>query len=109
MIIKSLLQRKGGTEIEMGNNVYFFSENENGDHVCEVTNPEHIERFLSITEGFEEVKGAVGQAISNVKQVAVNAVSQIEQVATSIDDGKKKDLSKELPKPSNTQANSKPK
>lgn len=54
MQIKSILQREGGTHIDMGGTVYHFAPNDAGDHVAEVSDDDHIERFLSITEGFEE-------------------------------------------------------
>lgn len=54
MQIKSILQRDGGTHIDMGGKVYHFVPNDAGDHVAEVSDDDHIERFLSIIEGFEE-------------------------------------------------------
>jgi hypothetical protein len=54
MIIESLIKREGGTEVIIGDDKYLFEPNEDGAHVSEVDNKEHIERFLSITEGFAE-------------------------------------------------------
>lgn len=53
MLIKCKQIRTGGTEILMGEVTYHFAPNKDGDHVAEVTDKAHIERFLSITEGFE--------------------------------------------------------
>lgn len=43
-----------GSNIDMGDKTTIpFREDENGDHVAMVSNPRHIQRLLSITEGFE--------------------------------------------------------
>jgi hypothetical protein len=60
MLIESIFRRKGGSYIPFGpaekpDIVYHFAPTEDdGAHVCEVTNQDHIDRFLSITEGFRE-------------------------------------------------------
>lgn len=59
MIIRSKLQRilsNGikGSNIDMGDGTTIaFREDDNGDHVAMVSNPKHIQRLLSITEGYE--------------------------------------------------------
>ena len=52
MLIESRIRRSGGTPIPMGDEVYHFAPDDEGRHVCDVTNKAHIQRFLSITEGF---------------------------------------------------------
>lgn len=52
MLIESKIRRTGGTSISMGDEVYHFAPDDEGRHVCDVTNKAHIQRFLSITEGF---------------------------------------------------------
>lgn len=52
MLIESIIQREGGTTIELDKATYRFAPNEAGAHVCEVKEGKHIGRLLSITEGF---------------------------------------------------------
>lgn len=57
MKIECLLKRIGGTEAEIGGITYHFAEQADGKHVAEVTNQSHIDRFLSIREGYREASG----------------------------------------------------
>lgn len=53
-LIRSLIHRPHAP-IELGTQRYFFRPIDgtpDGPHVCEVTDPAHIERLLSITEGY---------------------------------------------------------
>lgn len=53
-LIRSLIHRPHAP-IELGNQRYFFRPIDgtpDGPHVCEVTDPAHVERLLSITEGY---------------------------------------------------------
>ena len=52
MNIECILQRKGGTVVEMPGKTYHFAPQEDGKHVAEVTIEAHIERFLSIPEAY---------------------------------------------------------
>ena len=53
MLILSKIKDRPVTLITMQDNTrYAFQPNEAGDYVAEVTNEAHIERFLSIPEGF---------------------------------------------------------
>lgn len=54
MKIQSIIRRKNGTTVDLGGTVYFFSPA--NDHVCDVENEAHAERFLSIKEGFRPVE-----------------------------------------------------
>lgn len=61
MLIERLFRNKGGSLIPFGpaenpEIVYHFKPVvDGGPHVCEVDNEEHIERFLSLPEGYREV------------------------------------------------------
>lgn len=57
-IIESKLIREGGTRENIGGTDYHFAPNEAGDHVCEVKNEDHAERFLSIPEGYRLYRSA---------------------------------------------------
>ena len=52
MLIESKIRRKNGTTVTIGKDEYHFAPGDDGLHVCEVENPKHIQRFLSITEGY---------------------------------------------------------
>lgn len=60
MLIVSKIKRSPGTFITMQDGTrYAFMPNEIGDHVAEVENPAHIERLLSITEGYGIYSGEI--------------------------------------------------
>ena len=60
MLILSKIKRNPGTFVTMQDGTrYAFMPNDAGDHVAEVENPTHIERFLSIPEGFGIYSGEV--------------------------------------------------
>ena len=49
MLIKTEAKREGGSLHEVGDTEYLFKPiAKGGDHVCEVENPGHIQRFLGI-------------------------------------------------------------
>jgi hypothetical protein len=55
MLIESLFKRPHAP-VSLGTREYFFrplDNNPQSPHVCEVDDPEHIERLLSITEGYK--------------------------------------------------------
>ena len=53
MQIECILKREGGTHVNIGDEKYHFRPNAAGAHVAEVTNKEHIKRFLSISDAYE--------------------------------------------------------
>lgn len=59
MLIECRAKRAGGTEVDFGDEVYNFVPKDDKDpdspHVCEVDNPLHVERFLSISECYNEL------------------------------------------------------
>jgi hypothetical protein len=53
MFIERILSPTGGTVVTLKGTRYHFKPVEDGGpHIAEVTNPEHIARFLEITEGY---------------------------------------------------------
>lgn len=52
MRIECILQRKGGTVVEMPGKTYHFAPQEDGKHVADVEIEAHIERFLAIPEAY---------------------------------------------------------
>lgn len=53
MKIECLIHRPGGTIIDMiDGTVYHFAPQEDGRHVADVENPEHIQVFLAVPEGY---------------------------------------------------------
>ena len=71
MLIKCKLKREGGSKIKIGGEEYHFAPDDNGDHVAEVTNEAHANRFLEISEAYE----AVG-AKKQVKAVQAQAPTE---------------------------------
>lgn len=57
MKIQCILERKGGSFIELGGLEYHFEPLEDGAHVAEVENEAHIDRLLSISESFRVYHG----------------------------------------------------
>lgn len=69
MKIESIIRRKDGTKVEMGDMKYHFKPSENDPrHLEEVTNTIHIARFLSITEGY---RVPVGEAVPELPAAPV--------------------------------------
>lgn len=52
MKIESIIRRAKGTTVSLGSMTYRFAPE--NDHVCNVDDEAHIERFLSIKEGFRK-------------------------------------------------------
>jgi len=58
MKIESIIKRKKGTTVKLGDMTYFFNATETEPrHLCEVNIQAHIDRFLSIKEGFRAAEG----------------------------------------------------
>ncbi len=74
MKIESIIKRPGGTRITLGAEAYHFQPDwEDGPHIAEVTDPAHIQRLLSISEGFREEPAAAAlredQAAKDAKEL----------------------------------------
>lgn len=52
MKIECILKREGGSKVEIGGTEYHFAPQADGAHVAEVSNNGHVQRFLSITDGY---------------------------------------------------------
>lgn len=52
-IIHSTLYRKGGTHVTLDGTKYHFIDDDKGRQVAPVANPDHVERFLQIPEGYK--------------------------------------------------------
>jgi len=62
MKIESIIKRVNGTTVDFGNGaVYVF--NAANKHTCTVTDEDHIDRFLSIREGYRAVDEDVAVAV----------------------------------------------
>lgn len=54
MLIRSKIQNEPkGRRVDIGGVDYHFAPNARGDNVCDVTDKAHIQRFLSIVDGYE--------------------------------------------------------
>lgn len=58
MKIQCILERKGGTVVEMPGKTYHFAPQDDGKHVADVTIEAHIERFLAIPEAYRLLRTA---------------------------------------------------
>lgn len=61
MLIELTIRRKNGSNPKIGDVTYPFRPTTTGEHVCEVDDPDAVERFLSIP-GFREFTGRPGFA-----------------------------------------------
>lgn len=61
MKIECILQRKGGTVVEMPGKTYHFAPQEDGKHVSDVSIETHIERFLAIPEAYRLLRTAAAE------------------------------------------------
>ena len=78
MLIRCLQKRKGGSDITMNDGKSIvFRPDENDDHVAMVTDPDHIQRLLSITEGFKIHTSNDASPAANQKAIIAGAVKSI--------------------------------
>jgi hypothetical protein len=54
MLIECIIKRDGGTRLTLWGTPYHFEPDADGRHVADVTDPAHVERFLSIPEAYRE-------------------------------------------------------
>lgn len=58
MKIECILKRQGGTKAEIGGIEYHFAPQPDGAHVADVADNAHIQRFLSMPEGYRIYEAA---------------------------------------------------
>lgn len=75
MKIQCILQREGGTVVEMPGKTYHFAPQEDGKHVADVTIETHIERFLAIPEAYRMLRTKGEQAPATFAPKAEDATS----------------------------------
>lgn len=67
MDIECKLKRDGGTKVPLGGNTYHFTPRSDGAHVADVTNDDHIDRFLGIPEGYRVYRGNAEPLVTELK------------------------------------------
>lgn len=70
MFIESLIKRKKGTTVVLDGNTYYFSPELN--HTANIDEPAHIERLLSITEGFKVAEPALSVLTETTQEVTTS-------------------------------------
>ncbi|MND20862.1 hypothetical protein D3C76_48000 [compost metagenome] len=65
MKIESIIRRKNGTRVELDDSVYHFKPSDTDErHLCDVTIKAHVQRFLSITEGYQPAELSEEQKVA---------------------------------------------
>jgi hypothetical protein len=81
MFIESLIKRKASTTVELDGKKYVFNATETEPrHLCEVKDQTHIERFLSIKEGFREALGKTKEVKPQAPVTPSQPVTPVENV-----------------------------
>jgi hypothetical protein len=52
MLVESIIKRKKGTQVVLGDKTYHFQPDKDGRHVADVKLPSHLGTLLSIKEGY---------------------------------------------------------
>lgn len=77
MLIESIIRRKKGTQVILGDRHYDFQPDKTGRHVAEVKFPSHLGTLLSIKEGYR---------LADVEAVAeVVAAVALEELAEEVE------------------------
>lgn len=83
MDIQSIIERAGGSFIDLPGKTYHFAPHTeyDGAHVAAVADPDHIERLLAIPEGFRPARkpGAVAPQRSEPKPKTISAPQVVTQ------------------------------
>lgn len=99
VIIESIIKRPGGSTVTLGDIDYRFEPDHQGRHVAVVENPVHIDRLLSIREGFRLLEAAPkGNAPAPVPAGAMQAAPVAPAIQPSEpegDEGRGDDADKE--------------
>lgn len=94
MLIESKIIRPGGSHVSIDKTEYHFAPDKDGKHVCEVADKRHIQRFLSIPEGFK-IAGADDDPEVEVRTVTTGPFES-EPVLEEVDDDEPEDDIDEL-------------
>ena len=78
MKIESIIRREAGTTVVLGTQTYAFKAGEDGRHACDVEDEAHIERLLSIKEGFREVDEKPASTKQPAKEPAKEPAKKVE-------------------------------
>lgn len=81
MKIECILKRQGGSFVELGDQTYHFKPQADGAHVADVSDEEHADKLLSITEAYREYEGQA-QAEAG-EEVATPAATRSRKKATA--------------------------
>lgn len=84
MKIECLLKRDGGSIVTLGSKSYHFAPDDAGRHVADVETEAHVERLLSITEGYRLVVGEATKA-TNPTPASVIGLSTLATVSSPAD------------------------
>lgn len=85
MKIESIIKREGGTRVSLSGTNYHFKPDEEGRHVADVEQEAHVERFLSIPEGYRLAPSAAVAPAKPTKPPV--KLTTITPVATDVDHG----------------------
>ncbi|MCE7797859.1 hypothetical protein LWE61_15005 [Sphingobium sufflavum] len=66
MLIESIIKRPEGTKVEFDTKTYHFKPDDDGRHVAEVEETDHISRLLSIRDGFRPANGEVAALVGGL-------------------------------------------
>lgn len=84
MLIQITIKRKNGSKCEIDKTHYHFKANDKGDHVCDVTNDKHIQRFLSI-DGYKTYQVEDEVSIDTDNALLSDGMTDDEMKAYAID------------------------
>ncbi len=86
MLIECTVRRAGGSTVEyLGTEYHFAPARDGGPHVCEVTEPETIERLLSITDTYRIARDGAPEVRPEVTVIPV-AVTDANGSTTRVED-----------------------
>lgn len=82
MLIECILKRDGGTKVDLGDLTYHFAPDSEGRHVALVADPDHIGRFLSISEGYRIPRASTSPVAQAAVSAPIGAGAVVAQVTT---------------------------
>lgn len=85
MLIESIIQRDGGTIVEIHDARYHFKPGDDGCHVAEVADANHAELLLSIREGYRPVRIEDSPAQIEADRIAADAKAKAEVAKVEAD------------------------